>query len=298
MSRPRLIRVLVVSGLLFVAAGVALYRASSSRDVAGPTAKEGAGAGGGTGGGVGAGLGSAAANAAPGLDLGLVIWPGSGDEASVLVLRLWSGDLRQNELDNVALTAGVRRPVEPLVVSIPKESWAQAQFKSGAGAGEALAGAVLVTAPAADKRSIGPRDTLTAQYRIPSASLPAPGTLVRAEVKTARGVLVSEPVPVPPAPETEKGRLLRKAENLLKLGSHTEAVAAADQIIGRYAAEPGGYWIEGQVREAEGKLDEALRLYRTALEKASARADASAEPPTPIILKIRMLEERLAAAKR
>jgi hypothetical protein len=88
---------------------------------------------------------------------------------------------------------------------------------------------------------------------------------------------------------------LRKAEILLKLGSHAEAGAVADELVARYPGEPAGYWIKGQAREAAGAPDEALRLYRTALEKALAHKDAAAhEPPMPIIQKIRLLEERNA----
>jgi len=287
MTRPRLIRTLVVAALVILVAAVAFRRVFRSRSEAAPPVKAAAEA--------------AAEKAKPGLDLGLVIWPGGQDDTSLLVLRLWSGALRQDALDNAARKEGEKRAIEPLVLSIPKESWTQAQFWTVSGdtagpegAGKKLAGAVLVNSPEAQSGSLGPRDTLTAMYRIPSADLPPPETLVRADLKTEYGVIVSDPVPVPPAPESEKAILLRKAEIKLKLGSYSEAGLVADEIIGRYPEEPAGYWIKGQAREDEGAPDEALILYQKALEKALAHKDAAShEPPLPIILKIRMLEERL-----
>ena len=288
MTRPRLIRALVVTALVIIVAVVAFRRVFHPRPEAAPPAKAAADA--------------TTEKAEPGLDLGLVIWPGSQGDTSLLVLRLWSGALRQDALDNAARKEGEKRAIEPLVLSIPKESWTQAQFRAVSGdvtgpegAQRSLAGAVLFSSPEAENVSLGPRDTLTAMYRIPSADLPPPETLVRAELKTEYGVIVSVPVPVPPAPESEKGILLRKAEIRLKLGSYSEAGLVADEIIDRYPEEPAGYWIKGQAREDEGAPDEALLLYQRALEKALAHKDAAShEPPMPIILKIRLLEERRA----
>jgi len=240
------------------------------------------------------------------LDLGLVIWSGGQGETSLLVLRLWSGVLRQESLDNAAKKEGEKLAIKPLSVSFPKEYWEKAEFwtisgetAGPEGASKKLGGVVLVSSPESESAALGPRDTLTAMYRLPTAELPPPETLVRAEIKTEAGIVVSDPVPVPRAPESEKGRLLRKAEILLKLGSHSEAGLAAEEIMRRYPEEPAGYWIKAQVLEEEGLPEEALRLYRTALEKALALKEAeSHEPPMPIILKIRMLEERLAGDKK
>ena len=287
MTRPRLIRTLVVTVFIILIAVVTFRRVFRSRSEAAPPVK--------------AAAETAAEKAKPALDLGLVIWPGGQGDTSLLVLRLWSGALRQDALDNAARKEGEKRAIQPIVLSIPKESWTQAQFRvvSGdvagpEGAQRSLAGAVLVSSPGAESASLGPRDTLTAMYQIPSADLPPPETLVRAELKTEHGVIVSDPVPVPRAPESGKGILLRKAEIRLKLGSYSEAGLIADEIIGRYPEEPAGYWIKGQACEAEGVPDEALLLYQTALKKALAHKEAAShEPPIPIILKMRMLEERL-----
>jgi len=292
MTRPRLVRTLLVAALVVIIAVVAFRRVFRPRNEAAPPAK--------------AAAEPAAEKAKPGLDLGLVIWPGGRGDTSLLVLRLWSGALRQDALANAARKEGEKRAIEPLVLSIPKESWTQAQFRAVSGdvtgpegARRSLAGAVLVSSSEAESVSLGPRDTLTAMYRIPSADLPPPETLVRAELKTEYGVIVSVPVPVPPAPKSEKGILLRKAEIRLKLGSYSEAGLVADEIIGRYPEEAAGYWIKGQAREDEGAADEALLLYQKALEKALAQKDAAShEPPLPIILKIRLLEERLAGDKK
>lgn len=288
MTRPRLIRTLVITALVIIVAVVAFRRVFRPRPEAAPPAKAAADA--------------PAEKAKPGLDLGLVIWPGGQGDTSLLVLRLWSGALRQDALDAAARKEGEKRTIEPLVLSIPKESWTQALFLAVSGdapgpegPGKKLGSAVLVSSPGPESVSLGPRDTLTAMYRIPSADLPPPETLVRAELKTEYGVIVSDPVPVPRAPESEKGILLRKAEIMLKLGSHAEAGLVAEEIIGRYPEEPVGYWIKGQAREDDGVLDEALSLYHRALEKALAHEDAAShEPPLPIILKIRLLEERRA----
>jgi tetratricopeptide (TPR) repeat protein len=289
MTRLRLVRTLVVAALVVIIAVVAFRRVFRPRNEAAKPAVD-----------------APTEKAKLGLDLGLVIWPGGQGDTSLLVLRLWSGALRQDALDNAARKEGEKRTIEPLVLSIPKESWTQAQFWAVSGdaagpegAGKKLGSAVLVSSPGSESVSLGPRDTLTAMYRIASADLPPPETLIRAELKTEHGVIVSDPVPVPHAPESEKGILLRKAEIRLKLGSHSEAGLVADEIIGRYPEEPAGYWIKGQAREDEGAPDEALLLYQKALEKALAHKDAAShEPPLPIILKIRMLEERLAGDKK
>jgi tetratricopeptide (TPR) repeat protein len=285
-TRPRLFRTLVAAALVIVVAVVAFRRVFRSRNEAVPPAKKAAAA--------------TTEKAKPGLDLGLVIWPGGQGDTSLLVLRLWSGALRQDALDNAARAEGEKRAIVPLVLSIPRESWAQAQFwtvsgdvSGPEGAEKKLGSAVFVSSPGPESVSLGPRDTLTAVYRIPSSDLPPPETPVRAELKTEYGVIVSDPIPVPRAPESEKGILLRKAEIRLKLGSHSEAALVAEEIIDRYPEEPAGYWIKGQAREDEGVLDEALSLYHKALEKALAHKDAAShEPPLPIILKIRLLEER------
>jgi hypothetical protein len=292
MTRPRVVRILVVTALVLVAGGMAFRWVTSSRIGDTPRAK--------------AGPGAKSEREQPRVDLGLVIWVAGPDDTSLLVVRLWSGTLRQQALDNAARTDGARRPIEPLVLSLPRASWAQARFTvvpAGTGPndspGRALNGAALVSAPETDRMSLGPGDTLTAQYRIPTSELPPPDSFVRVELRTERGVFWSEPIPVPRAPESERGLLIRRAEILLKLGAFGEASVAADAVIGRHQQEPAGYWIKAQAREAEGATDEALRLYRTALDKAFARPDAAGhEPPVPIIARIRMLEERRAAAGR
>lgn len=291
MTRPRLMRTLVVTALVIIVAVLAFRQVFRPRSEEAPPEKAAA---------------ATKEKEKPGLDLGLVIWPGGQSDTSLLVLRLWSGALRQDALDNAARKEGEKRTIEPLVLSIPKESWTQAQFWTGSGDGaglegawEKLSGAVLVSSPEPESVSLGPLDTLTSLFRIPSTDLPPPETLIRAEIKTEGGIIVSDPIPVPRAPESEKDLLLRKAEIKLKLGSYSEAGLVAEEIIGRYPEEPAGYWIKGQAREDEGAPDEALLLYQKALEKALAHKDAAShEPPLPIILKIRLLEERLAGENK
>jgi len=248
--------------------------------------------------------GQAGQKTKPGLDLGLTISPGAPGEASLIAIRLFSGSLRQSELDNAARKEGQRSAIEPLRLTIPRESWAGVEFRilgreAAPEAKEAPLGAVLVEAPKSESVSLGPKDALTAVYRIPSANLPLPGTLVRAEMKAAGDVILSEAIPVPNPPDSEKGLLLRKAEIRLKLKSWAEAKAAAEEIIERFPGEAAGYWLKAQTLEGEGLDAEALKMYNTALEKALAQKDADqVEPPLPIIIKIRDLEEKISASTK
>jgi len=239
----------------------------------------------------------------PGLDLGLSVSPGGSGDASLITLRLFSGSLRQLELDNAAKKEGPRTVVEPLRVSIPRESWANVDFwildqesSFPKDARKKLAGVVLVDAPGSDPVSLGPKVALTAVYQVPSANLPPPDTLIQAEMKAAMEIIRSGAVPVPRPPDSEKGLLLRKAEIQLKLKSWREAEATAEGIIGRFPGEPSGYWLKGLALEGEGLDTEALKMVNTALEKAVAKEDAREhEPPLPIIIKIRELEEKISA---
>ncbi len=239
----------------------------------------------------------------PGLDLGLSVSPGGSGEISLITLRLFSGSLRQLELDKAAKKEGQRTVVEPLRVSIPRESWANVDFwildresSFPKDVRKKLAGVVLVDAPGSDPVSLGSKDTLTAVYQVPSANLPPPDTLVQAEMKAATEIIRSGAIPVPRPPDSEKGLLLRKAEIQLKLKSWREAKVTAEAIINRYPGEPAGYWLKGQALEGEGLDAEALKTYNEALEKALAKEDAREhEPPLPIIIKIRELEEKIAA---
>jgi len=248
--------------------------------------------------------GQAGQTTKPGLDLGLTISPGAPGEASLIVLRLFSGSLRQAELDNAAKKEEQRSAIEPIRLSIPPESWATVEFRilgrEAAPEGkDKLAGVVLVDAPKSESVSLGPKDALTGVYRIPSANLLMPGTLVRAEMKAAGEVILSEAIPVPNPPDSEKGLLLRKAEIRLKLKSWAEAKAAAQEIIERFPGEAAGYWLKAQTLEGEGHDAEALRMYNTALEKALAQKEADQhEPPLPIIIKIRDLEEKISSSAK
>jgi len=242
--------------------------------------------------------------AKPGLDLGLSISPGKPGEASLIVLRLFSASLRQAELDNAAKKEGQKARVEPIHISIPRPVWESVEFRilGGEGSAEtkaALSGAVLVDVPASEGVAIGPKDTLAAVFRIPTANLPPPGTLVRAEMKTATDVVRSEAVPVPKPPDSEMGLLLRQGEIGLKLRSWAEAKAAAERIVGGYPGEAAGYWLKARALEGEGSLAEALKWCRVALEKATDQTSADHyEPPLPVIIKIRDLEEMIAAASK
>jgi len=239
----------------------------------------------------------------PGLDLGLSFSSGGAGEPSLIFLRLFSGSLRQMGLDNAAKQEGRKADIEPLRLSIPRESWAGVVFRTADRQGSSpketmnqLAGIELVDAPATETVSIGPGDTLTAVFRISPANLPAPDTLVRAEMKIASDVIRSEAIPFPKPPDSEKGLLLRKAEIRLKLKSWREAGIPADEIIGRYPEEAAGFWLKCQALEGQGFEAEALKLYNAALEKALAHKDAGQhEPPIPIIVKIRDLEEKLSS---
>jgi len=242
--------------------------------------------------------------AKPGADLGLSFSRGGPTDASLIVLRLFSGDLRQMELDKASKKGGQTTPVEPIRLSVPREAWAKVEFRALDRAGSpaaprALAGAVLVEAPETESVSLGPRDTLTALYRIPTANLPPPGTLVLAEMKSPGEVILSEAIPVPAPPETDMGLQLRQAEIQLKLKSWSEAGRSADLIVARYPDEPAGYWIKGQALEGEGRDTDALKTYHAALEKFLAKKDAGRhEPPLPILIKIRDLEEKLFPAAK
>jgi hypothetical protein len=234
------------------------------------------------------------------LDLGLAISHGGSGETSLIVLSLFSRNLRQAELDNVVKKEGEKLKVEPLRVSIPKKSWENVDFRI-LGEDESvpkesqkkLKDVALVQAPESEDVSLGPRDTLTAVYRIPSTALPLPGILVQAEMKAGKDTIQSGPIPIPDPPDSDKGILLRKAEIQLKLKSYAEAKLAAEGLIGRFPDEPAGYWIKGQALEAEGLDAEALNMYNTALEKFLAKKDdRHYEPPLPILIKIRELEEK------
>ena len=84
MTRPRLVRTLVVTVLVILVAVIAFRQVFRPRSEAAPTTK--------------AAAEPAAEKAKPALDLGLVIWPGGQGDTSLLVLRLWSGALRQDAL--------------------------------------------------------------------------------------------------------------------------------------------------------------------------------------------------------
>jgi len=246
----------------------------------------------------------AEAAAKAGLDLGLSISPGSPAEESLFVLRLFSASLRQEELDNAAKKEGQKTRIDPVRISIPRPAWESVVFRivgesDSAGPQAALSGAVLVDVPASEGVAIGPKDTLTAVYRIPTANLPPPGTLVRAEMKTGAVKIRSEAVPIPKPPDTKLGLLLRKAEIGIKMKSWPEAQSAAEDIIKNHPGEAAGYWLKAQALEGQGALTEALKLYAAALEKALAQKSADHyEPPLPILIKIRDLEEKLAVPSK
>ena len=170
---------------------------------------------------------------------------------------------------------GEKIKIEPLRVSIPKKSWENVDFRI-LGEDESvpkesqkkLKDVALVQAPESEDVSLGPRDTLTAVYRIPSTALPLPGILVQAEMKAGKDTIQSDPYPSRTPPDWDKGILLRKAEIQLKLKSYAEAKLEAEGLIGRFPDEPAGYWIKGQGLQAEGLDAEALNMYNTALEKS------------------------------
>ena len=226
------------------------------------------------------------------LDLSLRLIPGVDDFGSLAVVRLFSRQVLQSEIDRSIL--GKSEAVEDLVLTIPRSVWEGASFSVTEGNGKSLQPVKdvdIIDLPESERVTISPANIVEAVYQFKNAEL-SPGRRLTVEIKLQNVTYQSNAVVIGLPPGDEGEKTLQLLELLMVSGKNGELSSASERMIKEYPDNPGGYWYRAIAFENSGDKEQALRTYLKTLEvfkNKKATAGRFSEPPMLLIEKIREL---------
>ena len=234
------------------------------------------------------------------LDVSLRYIQGVEGIGPLLIVRLFSRSLLQQDIDNKVLHKGAEKEIKPLVVACPKDFWNEAvTFLTSEREGDKTNGnridadIRLVRAPEESQWEFTPGKVYEALYQLPSLSVVPPGNRLWVELTLENQTIRSNDVPSPPGLGDGKDRLIQKAHLLNNLGNHSELLNTAEDMILSFPNDSSGYWFKGMALERSGDEASALVAYEEALKNyPPVGQEGNVEPPLLLIDKIKQLKQR------
>jgi len=225
---------------------------------------------------------------APPVNITLELIPGTAEDESVVVLRLFSRKLQQQMLDG--------KPVSSIQLTTDDNTWGnKISFHLTKEKDETIeiekSNIFLIRAQRDKEIAIYPQTVLQVFYVIKPTSCLLPGADLSAELALDKYKLRSNKFTIPPLLQKRKDIALRSAR-VNSLLNPDKLLTAAETLIREDPKSFLGYWYRGLALENNKDYPGALNSYKTALQYyPQSTKEKHYEPPVCIAAKIRRLRQ-------